>query len=154
MTLLQAAQSQVGVEESPRGSNWGYSVEQYLKSVGIYFPAAWCMAFCYWCAEKAARAQNDINPLFKTGGVLKQWNSSTSLRVKADDVRPGDIFIMDYGKGQGHAGIVEQVIATREGTRFHTIEGNTNDEGSREGFVVCRRSRKAASIKGFLRTNL
>lgn len=154
MTLLQAITSQLGVEETPRGSNWGYSVEQYLKSVGIYYPAPWCMALCYWSAKKAAEEQQEINPLARTGGVLDQWNRSKSLRVKPEDVRPGDIFIMDFGGGAGHAGVVEQVIATREGTRYHTIEGNTNDSGSREGFEVCRKMRKPAAIKGFLRTRL
>jgi len=50
---LEVAKTQLGVEESPRGSNWGFSVQVYLKSVGITFPASWCMAF----VESSPRAQ-------------------------------------------------------------------------------------------------
>lgn len=148
ITIVQAAFSQLGVQEEPRGSNWGYSVQQYLLSVGITFPAAWCMAFCYWCARKAAASQDTNNPLLKTGGVLNQWRSRSNLRVK--EPQPGDIFIMDYGKGLGHAGIVEKVDATY----IYTIEGNSNDEGSRDGFEVCQRRRNRKTILGYLRTGL
>jgi hypothetical protein len=54
---------------------------------------------------------------------------------------------MDFGKGTGHTGIVERVV----GTKIHTIEGNTNDEGSREGYEVCRRKREIKTIRGFIR---
>ena len=46
---LAVAVSQIGVEETPRGSNWGVPVKDYLIPVGINFPASWCMAFIYWC---------------------------------------------------------------------------------------------------------
>ena len=32
-----------------------------------------------------------------------------------------------------------------------TFEGNTNDEGSREGYEACYRTRKQSSIKGYIR---
>jgi len=32
---LAVAVSQIGVEETPRGSNWGVPVKDYLISVGI-----------------------------------------------------------------------------------------------------------------------
>ena len=47
--LLQIFISQLGVEEVPRGSNWGTDIQKYLKSVSLPYPAAWCMAFVYWC---------------------------------------------------------------------------------------------------------
>jgi hypothetical protein len=140
MKHLEIAISQIGVEEIPRGSNWGKDVKKYLASVGINFPASWCMAFVYWCV-----LQSGSKSLFKTGGVLMQWNKSVSLRVLKPQV--GDIFIMDYGKGLGHTGFIEKV----EGENINTIEGNTNDTGSREGYEVCRRIRKISACKGFLR---
>jgi len=38
-----------------------------------------------------------------------------------------------------------------EGSKIHTIEGNTNDTGSREGYEVCRRVRDISKCKGFIR---
>jgi len=150
---LQVAITQIGQEEKPRGSNWGHPVQDYLMSVGINFAASWCMAFLYWCFEHAASQTSQKNPMFKTGGVLAQWNNSLAHRVTVNvpaDIHPGDIFIMDFGHGLGHTGIIELVEAN--GT-LHTIEGNTNDTGSREGYEVCRRQRRWNNkmMKGFLR---
>lgn len=150
MTSLQTATlkkaiSQIGVEEIPRGSNAGPAVEKYLKSVGLGKGYSWCMALVYWCTKESAIQLGLLNPLSKTGGVLDMYNKEKDLRVTTP--QPGDIFIMDFGKGMGHTGIVEKVV----GTTVYTIEGNTNDEGSREGYEVCRRKRQTKTIKGYLR---
>jgi hypothetical protein len=42
---------------------------------------------------------------------------------------------MDYGNTSGHTGI----IASRNGNLLTTIEGNTNNAGSRTGIGVFRR---------------
>ena len=69
------------------------------------------------------------------------------MNKKFSKPQEGDIFIMDYGKGLGHTGFVERI----EGSKIHTIEGNTNDTGSREGYEVCRRVRDISKCKGFIR---
>jgi len=151
MTPIEIAITQIGKEELPRGSNWGEHVQKYLKSVGINFPASWCMAFVYWCVDEWAHTTGHANPLVRTGGVLAQWNQFKGEKISPSaTVKPGDIFIQDHGKGLGHTGIVESV----EGDTIHTIEGNTNDTGSREGYMVCRRKRKISSCIGFIRISL
>lgn len=138
---LQVAISQIGQEEKPVGSNWGEPVKSYLASVGIDFPASWCMAFIYWCFKQSTQD----SPLVKTAGVLNAWSNASSHRTA--DPQPGDIFIMDFGGGHGHTGIVEKI----DTLYIYTIEGNTNDTGSREGYEVCRRRRLKTTIKGYLR---
>ncbi|MCM0666003.1 CHAP domain-containing protein [Flavobacterium tyrosinilyticum] len=149
MTLAQKtieiATAQIGVEEMPRNSNAGPEVEIYLRSVGLGKGYAWCMAFIYWCAQKASLQINEKNPLKKTGGVLDQYNSRPLLVKKTP--QPGDVFIMDFNNGTGHAGFVEKIA----GNTIYTIEGNTNDSGGREGYKVARRKRDIKSVKGFLR---
>lgn len=159
MKHIEIAIGELGKAETPKGSNWGPDVQKYLKSVGITFPASWCMAFVYWCVEQAKVRVSDgtgglKNPLVRTGGVLKQWNdiamqfpASVHGKLRVTKPQPGDIFIMDYGKGFGHTGFVERV----EGSLIHTIEGNTNDDGDREGYEVARRVRKISACKGFIR---
>lgn len=142
-SALEIAKTQVGEQEKPLGSNWGEPVKTYLHSVGIDFPASWCMAFIYWCFKVAS----DTNPLIKTGGVLRQWNESDRKYRVIGLPEPGDVFIMDFGKGLGHTGFVEKV----EGNFIHTIEGNSNDTGSREGIEVTRKIRGRSKIKGYLR---
>ena len=146
LASLQFAQSQIGVQEVPKNSNAGPAVEKYLKSVGLGKGYAWCMAFVYWSVKSASTQLNVLNPLSKTGGVLDMYNKEKDLRVTTP--QSGDIFIMDFGNGAGHAGIVEKVLLNG---KIQTIEGNTNDEGSREGYEVCRRTRSLTIFKGFLR---
>lgn len=138
---LEVAITQLGQEENPRGSNWGHPVQDYLASVDIHFQASWCMAFIYWCFKQTGLPSN----ILKTGGVLRQYNERHQNVVSSP--QPGDVFIMDFGKGLGHTGFVERV----DGQTIYTIEGNTNDTGSREGYEVCRRTRQMSKIKGFLR---
>ncbi len=149
MTAVEYAKSKIGVEEVPRGSNWGPEVKMFLASIGIPFPASWCLAFVYWCFQQAAEGSSFANPMMKTGSVMQQWDTIDPMfKVAADaPVLPGDIFIQDHGHGTGHTGIVEKV----EGAVLHTIEGNTNDTGSREGYEVCRKIRAAASMMGYIR---
>lgn len=141
---LEVAKTQLGAAEKPLGSNWGKPVQDYLKSVGINFPASWCMAFVYWCFEQA---KDDTNPLIKTGGVLAHWNKADKKYRVVGEPQAGDIFIMNYGRGLGHTGIVEKA----DKTFVYTIEGNTNDSGSREGIEVCHKQRPKSKIVGYLR---
>lgn len=144
---IEIAKGEIGKQEIPLGSNWGENCQKYLHSVGIDFPASWCMSFMYWCYQEAAKELSLPHiSLFRSGGVLNVWNhTGAANRVKFP--QPGDIFIQDHGGGLGHAGIIESV----DGDILHTIEGNTNNNGSREGIEVERKIRSAAKMKGFIR---
>ncbi|UWY28808.1 CHAP domain-containing protein [Flavobacterium sp. TR2] len=144
---LEIAQSQIGVQEIPKNSNAGPAVEKYLKSVGLGKGYAWCMAFVYWSVKSASTELNVENPLAKTAGVLDMYSKMAKYRVATP--QPGDFFIMDFGKGAGHTGFVEKLLPNG---KLQTIEGNTNNIGSREGYEVARRyDRKISQMKGFIR---
>lgn len=146
--LLKAI-SQIGQKEKPLGSNWGVPVQDYLKSVGITVPASWCAAFVYWCFENALN-EGEVNPLIKTGGVLLHWTKADKKYRVVGDPKPGDVFIMDFGGGKGHTGIVESVTSSQ----INTIEGNANETAGREGTEVRRKTRSRSKIKGYLRYDL
>jgi hypothetical protein len=147
---LKYAIAELGKQEIPLGSNWGPHVRKYLQSVGLDFPAAWCAAFVYWCFAQAAKEMGIPNPVPKTGGVLNMWRLADAKNKMKATIEPqrGDIFIMDYGKGLGHEGIVEK----KDATFVYNVEGNTNDSGSREGIEVTRKQRpRKGKIIGYLR---
>ena len=156
--VLEVARGEIGILEAPPGSNWGPKVQSFLASAGVGFPAPWCAGFVYWCFEQAAKNAGKKNPVFKTGGVLMHWNKTTAKKILSKEaianpglLKPGQIFIMNFGGGLGHTGLVESV----NGGFINVIEGNTNDNGSREGIGVFRRVRKINSInKGFLEYKL
>lgn len=145
------------VREIPRNSNRGPRVEEYLRRTGLGPGHAWCCAFVYWCIDEAAKAQGRPNPMVKTAGCLDHWNRAKRRganrilkRNAVDDpglIRPGMVFIMDYGGGAGHTGFVESTA----GGLLSTLEGNTDASGTREGGGVYRLTRKAAHInKGYI----
>jgi hypothetical protein len=144
-SALEIALQQLGDHEKPKGSNAGKEVEEFLSAVGLKGGYAWCMAYVYFCVNKASIDLKITNPLLKTAGVLKQWNERPDLRV--GEPQAGDVFIMDFGKGKGHTGFVVKA----DKTYIYTIEGNTNDDGSREGYEVALMKRKKSTIKGYLR---
>jgi hypothetical protein len=158
---LRFAVTQIGVMEQPLGSNRGPQVDQYLRTVGIdpatgSFP--WCAAFIYFCFKQAAAKLGITNPVIQTAGVLDHWKQAGAAGIprlgtaeciaKPSLVTPGMIFIIINKSGSGHCGLVESIT----GIFLTTIEGNTNDNGSREGIGVFRRQKRTiASIsRGYI----
>jgi hypothetical protein len=119
---LVMANSQINVREKT-GNNDGPDVEKYLALVGLGKGNSWCMAFVFWCVNEAAKFYALANPLVKTAGVLHQYETTTCLKTATP--APGDIFIMDFGGGEGHTGFVTAI----NGDTISTIEGNTNNAG-------------------------
>lgn len=160
--VVEFAQTQIGVREKPIGSNDGPEVSRYLASVGLNSKEdsyAWCVAFIYFCFREAANGLGLDNPMIKTAGVLEHWRRAGEKGIKrilAKDaianpslIKPGQIFAIAIGnKGLGHSGLVIEVLSDG---RFKTIEGNSNDGGSREGIGVFERVRKPTEInRGFV----
>ena len=149
--VIAVAQSQIGTLEQPLGSNRGPQVDLYLRAAGLNplagsFP--WCAAFLYWCCEQAAQKIGRANPAIKTAGVLDLWNRAgrpgarrilaAEAEVNPDLVKPGQLFMIKTSETTGHTGLIEAVAAGK----LTTIEGNTNDIGSREGIGVFRRQKR------------
>jgi hypothetical protein len=157
LAAVKLAGGEVGVRESG-GPNRGPRVDEYLRNVGLdptRGSYSWCASFVYFCFNRAAQNLGIRNPCVKTAGVMNHWRLAPAwARVTAQDlagspsaVRPGAIFVIDHGQGKGHTGLVERVSPGS----LHTIEGNTNTAGSREGDGVYRRIRPLASIlPGFI----
>lgn len=145
------------IREVPPNSNRGPAVEAYLASVGLGKGNPWCCAFTYWCFEQAAQANGRANPMVRTGGCLAHWNGAPAKgakRISKGDavnnpalVKPGMVFIMDFGGGKGHTGFV---VAVRGGM-INTVEGNTDASKTREGGGVYLLTRKLSEVnKGYI----
>ena len=154
---IAAGEEAKQVREDPRNSNRGPEVDVYLRRVGLNPGFAWCCAFVYWCFDEAALAAGRANPMTKTAGCLDHWSRAAAAgatriaksQATADPslVQPGMIFIMDFGGGAGHTGLVEQVA----GGLITTVEGNTDASKTREGGGVYRLRRKIVEMnKGFV----
>lgn len=135
--------------EHPRevgGQNMGPWVRHYMG--GRQGPAwPWCAGFVCAVVRQAALAHEAPMPipdtvscddLAKGARLLVGVVSGASGRpVEATD---GSVFLLRHRTRKNdwiHTGIVTRF----HGSHFETIEGNTNDEGSREGYEVCKRIR-------------
>jgi hypothetical protein len=151
-TLLSVARSYLGVTETEHNS--GPEIDAWLDAVHCPPGKPWCMAYVHGVAAEAAKACGVANPCPRTAGALRAWELAPEV-CKTQLPAPGDVFVLDTGEpgGAGHVGIVETV--SPDGRTVTSIEGNSNQEGSREGdSVVIHKWRpvdgKRGKLIGFL----
>jgi hypothetical protein len=104
-----------------------------------------------WCAGFVTLIQKQVSLTLGQPVPIARSVSCDVLAARAKEVRcfeagcpdfkritPGSLFLVQKTTTDWqHVGIV----TSAEKEAFHTIEGNTNDEGSREGFEACARVR-------------
>lgn len=128
--LIGVAMTQVGYTEGPNNDT------KYGDWLG--FPnAPWCASFISWCAEQA-----EISPWILQRTALANPGSNPGFGIpcyhgSVYTPKRGDLFFKD---DFSHVGIVYGI----EGDEVLTIEANTNDDGSDEGYAVMLRRRKIA----------
>ena len=125
------------LETREEGTNSGRMVDQILNSVGLPSGNPWCAAFNFYCFSGAGLA--DAVP---RSGWSPTWLAGE--RKPSDKAQKADVFGIYFSSLRriGHTGIIE---SPRDGYCI-TIEGNTNDGGSRDGDGVFRRRRPNKTI--------
>tara|TARA_R110000782_G_C14713960_1_gene403451 strand:+ start:156 stop:731 length:576 start_codon:yes stop_codon:yes gene_type:complete len=145
--LASIAEKEIGVMEIPRNSNSGKRVKEYQASTwydGTGWP--WCAAFVCFCV----RALGELpfkRPETPGAWDFENWAEREKLDIVEDpqrgDLQRGDIVCFNIS----HIGIVAKV----SGGRIETIEGNTDQSGSREGGGVYRGRRKVSDFRSRIR---
>lgn len=134
--LRQVYQSQVGIKEQG-GANRGEQVERYLASVDLGPGHAWCAAFVSWCFQQATihHPTSAWVPSYVVGKNLVYLRGKFIRALP----QPGDVFLIwfDRLRRPAHIGFVDEW----QDRWVITVEGNTNDNGSREGNGVYRKRR-------------
>ena len=101
---------------------------------------AWCAGFACFCLKQACATMNvdlPITPSFSVDSLAASAKTN-GLFVDKNAVEPGGFFMLrNTSTDWTHTGLV----VNKEAEVFKSIEGNTNDEGSREGYEVCARTR-------------
>ena len=143
--LLAIAAKQLGVRESPPGSNnVRYNTWYYGREVmGSGYP--WCMVFVQWVFAQAGvklpRRTASCGDLMRAAQAAGCWVTK--------DFLPGDVAIFNFpgGAATDHCGIIESL--TDGG--IITIEGNTGSTSDADGGQVQRRERPVKYIVGAVR---
>ncbi len=147
---LIVAYAKQHLASSPREfkQNEGTWVRSYMDGFeGTDWP--WCMGFVQTIIDQATftigqkltdymPASYSCDVVGKHGHDNKNLIRNAQLRLDSSMVEAGDVFLNNKTPFDWtHTGIV---IGAEDGW-IQTIEGNTNDEGSREGYEVCERKR-------------
>lgn len=136
LRIVATARKEIGTREG-NVPNSGPKVSEYLRYVGINFPAPWCAAW--------------VSYVFGEAGYSKPktpWSPDLfPLARQVKTPRPGHVLGIYFTalKRIGHCGIVEKL----QNDWCFSIEGNTNLNGTREGDGVYRRIRHIRSIYRF-----
>lgn len=142
--VIQIALSYVGKTEIP--GNMGFSdkvFQKKMEEVGWEKTLAWCSYFAELVYKEAscdAVLKKLLGKLFSGSATTTYKNFELDGTWKVGPLpKPGSLAIYRHGTGwQGHAAIC---VGPGNGETFPTVEGNTNDQGGREGYIVARKNR-------------
>jgi peptidoglycan hydrolase-like protein with peptidoglycan-binding domain len=135
------------LKEHPReagGDNLGPWVRLYMD--GNEGPAwFWCAGFVTFLMKQAAEILGKAAPIdgsFSCDTLAAQGKEHgiylSEAQAKPQKITSGAIFLVRRTPGDWtHCGIVDRADAAT----YSTLEGNTNDDGSRNGYEVCTRKR-------------
>ena len=153
LKILQVAITQIGVQEDKAHTNHGEAIK-YQEAAGLGSSGGypWCQSYVFYCGKIA---YGKLNPIPRVGGVMNCLDVATKEGYKIihqaeatpQNVSIGSQFILSEGGSKGHTGIIESI--DEDGT-LHTIEGNSNSDGSRDGYEVCRQSKRNLKDKNII----
>lgn len=137
MTSVEVAQSYVGVQEVPKGTNRSPEIDRWLTAIGSPLGSPWCCAFTYGCYVEA-----DIPWAWRKSGRVQDVVDSGTL-LPSSKAEVGDLVVFWFAslKRYAHIGIV----VGKTSKRLSVCEANTIPDGAtgdqREGFGVFLKSR-------------
>jgi hypothetical protein len=143
--VLDVARRELGVAESPAGSNR----QPYGKAYG-WDGVAWCAQWAWWVLTEAGCAA--LVPKTASTVVMRDWYRQRG-QWHTSNPKPGDLVFFRFPGNNNpvnHVGLVEVV---EPGGTLITIEGNTagtNAGDQRNGGMVARK-RRLSNIVGFAR---
>jgi CHAP domain len=147
MQIVETALKYIGQTEKP--GNAGFNDAEFeakMKAVGFDKGHAWCAYFCELVAKEARPEKfKEFDKLFSASAVKTFENFRDAAYPISELPHPGNLAVWQMIKDgkpqwQGHIGIV--VSVQPNGWIFEAVEGNTNDQGGREGYIVAKRIRK------------
>lgn len=158
--VVKWALTKVGVRESG-GANKGPGLAPFFAA-DSYDPNgskpgddgyAWCAAFICWVVKQAMEEGGTFTfkrPTTPGAFAFETWSKaqdkSTQTKSKpGSDIKRGDIVIFSFS----HIGIATG--PPNASGIFPTVEGNTNQAGSREGDGVYKKTRHITSVRSRIR---
>jgi hypothetical protein len=146
--IADIATSYAGQTEIP--GNKGFTNPEFQKkmvAMGFKMTYAWCMFFCELAWKEAYGSKHSlfvqIDKLFSASALSTYYNFAGADGWVVDkNPAVGAVMCFKHGtdprKCEGHGCIVTEILPDK---KVRTVDGNTNDAGGREGYIVARKVR-------------
>jgi hypothetical protein len=150
MNIIEIARKYIGQTEKPQNSGFtDADFQKKMEEVGFQKGHAWCAYFGELVVKEVYPEKFDLLDKLCSASAVKFFrNFQKAGFVITQTPAPGCIVVwMSVKNGKafpseeqptGHLGISTDVMAVN---RFACVEGNTNDNGGREGYIVAERIR-------------
>jgi hypothetical protein len=139
-SISEVAMSYLGQTEKPNNSGFTMaSFQDKMEQVGWSAGMPWCSFFCELVTLEAKPDQKEeLTKLFSGMAIVTFINFKVAGKT-FHTPQANDLIVWQHGKtSQGHIGVVTSV----DKISVRTVEGNTNDIGGREGYIVAQKNRK------------
>lgn len=144
--LITRAASQIGVKESPSGSNKVKYWDWYKQKTGVNLQGnPWCAAFVTWCmGETGLWSVTKDEGRFRYCPSLVNWAKQNGKWHDRSEIAQAGWIVLFANKGTAcHVGIVEK---RNDASSIQTIEGNTSVTSNDNGGAVMRRTRTYGTV--------
>lgn len=166
LVAVALEQAALGIRETTK--NQGPGIQKFWTATsygvaGYLDRQPWCAAFLAWVVRDASRRQFGESPPFRLprSAAVNDWPVWAKTQPAWEErdptvtrIRAGDIVCFDFN-GRDKASGTHIALATsdeRHDGTFDSCEGNTNEDGSREGNgVFLRNSRTRKSVFSVIR---
>lgn len=136
--VLPVMRDQIGVHESPRGSN----KTKYGKRYG-WNGVAWCVIFAWWLVAAVAGIAAKYFPKTASVANLRSWARAHGRWSS----KPRVLDVGLYPFGVSHAVVVEKFVS---GGKVQCVGGNSNKAGARDADTVVRKIYPISCFSGFV----
>lgn len=149
-SIISVARTYIGQKEI--AGNAGFvnkDFERRMQQVGWNRGEAWCMYLGELAVKEGAPALYAQCATLFSGSTLATANNFKTQHPETIVARPAPGCLVIWrtkGATTGHAGVCVSVT----GNRMKCVEGNTNNDGSREGYITLEKESSAVSDRGNL----
>ena len=142
-TFVGVLHGEIGVRES--GDNSGARVREYQAATtlgGSHFP--WCAALLCFALKQTEKKHSIDIPWTYSASCDVLWADGKARGILRPTPQRGDIGLVRAKRGGGYSSadaIHTFAVSKVVGSHVETIEGNSNNDGGREGIGVFAHSR-------------
>jgi len=136
--FISIARSWVGTKEEPLGSNRGFHIDLWNKSVGVPAGSFWCASFMSSVANRW-KFMTNLDWQLGVSADCDVWLARAKrLGILHNKPQVGDIGLI-LNQNNASDAIHIFLVSSCKGDVWMSIEGNSNDDGSRNGTAVVER---------------